>query len=171
MIKQSLPAVSQVTSETFESVKALDKIVVVAYLKEGDKPSNETYTSIAEALRDEYLFAGTNDVVLAEAEGVAQPAIVLYKDFDDGKDIFKGKFEKEEITSFIKSASTPLVGEVGPETYSGYMAVSFHWPPRLHCSCQLKLLQSSLGRDSARLYLCRITRRTGAVRNGSQTTC
>ncbi|EER28208.1 protein disulfide-isomerase precursor [Coccidioides posadasii str. Silveira] len=122
MIKQSLPAVSKVTSDTFETIKGLDKIVVVGYFKEDDKASNETFTSIAEALRDEYLFAGTNDATLAEAEGVSQPAIVLYKDFDDRKDIFVDKFDKEAITHFVKTASTPLVGEVGPETYSGYMA-------------------------------------------------
>ncbi|WEW55609.1 protein disulfide-isomerase precursor [Emydomyces testavorans] len=122
MIKQSLPAVSKVTSDTFETIKALDKIVIIGYFKEGDKKSNETFTSIAESLRDEYLFAGTSDNALAEAEGVSQPAIVLYKDFDERKAVFGNEFDKDAITRFIKSASTPLVGEVGPETYSSYMA-------------------------------------------------
>lgn len=122
MVKQSLPAVSPVTADTLETIKTLDKIVVIGYFGKDDKASNETFTSIAESLRDDYLFAATNDAAVAEAEGVSQPAVVLYKDFDDKKDTFKEKFEKEEITKFVKSASTPLVGEVGPETYSGYMS-------------------------------------------------
>ncbi|EEP80838.1 protein disulfide-isomerase [Uncinocarpus reesii 1704] len=122
MIKQSLPAVSKVTPDTFEAVKSLDKIVVIGYFKEDDKASNETFTSVAEALRDEYLFAGANDVAMAEAEGVSQPAVVLYKDFDEGKDVFTSKFDQDALTRFVRTSSTPLVGEVGPETYSGYMA-------------------------------------------------
>ena len=124
MIRQSLPAVSTVTSEGLEDFKNLDKVTVVAYIAEDDKESNETYTSIAEKLRDEYLFGGTNDAALAKAEGVEQPAIVLYKDFDERKDVFGEKFEAEAIESFVKTASVPLVGVVGPETYAGYISVS-----------------------------------------------
>ncbi|KAK2798211.1 hypothetical protein FQN50_008909 [Emmonsiellopsis sp. PD_5] len=122
MIKQSLPAVSTVTAENLEEVKTLDKIVVIGYFAEDDKASNESFTAVAEALRDSFLFAGTNDAALASGEEVKQPSIVLYKEFDERKAVFDDKFEQEAITSFIKSASTPLVGEVGPETYSGYMS-------------------------------------------------
>ncbi|PGH11222.1 protein disulfide-isomerase domain [Polytolypa hystricis UAMH7299] len=121
MVKQSLPAVSDVTADNLEEVKTLDKVVVVGYFASDDKESSESFTSIAESLRDDYLFAATNDAELAKAEGSKQPGVVLYKEFDDKKDVYDGKFD-EELTAFIKSASTPLVGEVGPETYSGYMS-------------------------------------------------
>lgn len=123
MIRQSLPAVSTLTSEGLEDFKTLDKVTVVAYLAEDDKTSNESYTALAEKLRDEYLFGGTNDAALAKAEGVDQPAIVLYKDFDERKDVFTNKFDAEAIENFVKTASIPLVGVVGPETYSGYISV------------------------------------------------
>jgi len=64
-----------------------------------------------------------NDAKLAKAEGVKAPAMVLYKSFDNGKDTFEGKFDKDTISKFIKTSAIPLVGEVGPETYAGYMAV------------------------------------------------
>lgn len=123
MIKQSLPAVSTVTTDNLEEFKTLDKVVVVAYLPENDKASNQTFTTIAEDLRDDYLFGGTSDPALAKSEGVEQPAIVLYKDFDDKKDIFTSELEDDAVRDFIKTASTPLVGAVGPETYAGYMSV------------------------------------------------
>ncbi|XXG94471.1 hypothetical protein Hte_000728 [Hypoxylon texense] len=122
MIKQSLPAVSPLTPETLEDFKTADKVVLVAYIDSSDKASNETYTKIAEKLRDSYLFGATNDAALAEAEGVKAPALVLYKQFDEGKATFTEKFEEKAIEDFAKVASTPLIGEVGPDTYSGYMS-------------------------------------------------
>ncbi|MCJ1263627.1 protein disulfide-isomerase precursor [Lobaria immixta] len=122
MTKQSLPAVSTLSSETLEEFKTADKVVLVAYYAADDTISNTTFSAVAEKLRDEYLFGATNDVALAKAEGVQQPAIVLYKTFDEGKNTFAEKFDEEVITSFAKAAAIPLVGEVGPETYADYMA-------------------------------------------------
>ena len=124
MTKQALPAVSVLTSETLEEFKTADKVVLVAYFGADDKTSNTTFSEVAETMRDDYLFGATNDASLAEAEGVKQPSIVLYKTFDEGKNTFTEKFDKETITKFTKTAAVPLVGEVGPETYAGYMAVS-----------------------------------------------
>lgn len=124
MTKQALPAVSVLSSETLEEFKTADKVVLVAFFEAGDKASNTTFSEVAETMRDDYLFGATNDAALAEAEGVKRPGIVLYKSFDEGKNTFEEKFEKEALTTFTKTAATPLVGEVGPETYAGYMAVS-----------------------------------------------
>ena len=124
MTKQSLPAVSSLTAENIEEFKSADRVVLVAFFEAGDKTSNATFSSVASILRDDYVFGATNDAALAEAEGVKFPAIVLYKSFDEGKNTFGEKFDKETITKFIKTAGVPLVGEVGPETYAEYMAVS-----------------------------------------------
>ncbi len=122
MTKQNLPAVSDVTKDSLEEFKTADKVVLVAYFAADDKASNETFTSVANGLRDNYLFGATNDAALAKAEGVEQPGLVLYKSFDEGKDVFTEKFEADAIREFAKVAATPLIGEVGPDTYSGYMA-------------------------------------------------
>jgi protein disulfide-isomerase A1 len=121
MIKQSLPAVSVLDKDSHDEFTKADKVVLVAYFAADDKDTNATYTSAAESLRDSYLFGATNDAALAKAAGVEAPALVLYKTFDEGKAVYDGKFEIEKILEFAKTASTPLVGEVGPETYSGYM--------------------------------------------------
>lgn len=125
MTKQSLPAVSELkSSEALEEFKTADKVVLVGYFAADDKTNNATFTEIAEEQRDSFLFGASSDADLAKAEGVKQPAIVLYKAFDEGKNTFEKKFTKEAIMEFAQTASTPLIGEVGPETYSGYMAVS-----------------------------------------------
>ncbi|KAH8815005.1 thioredoxin-like domain-containing protein [Xylogone sp. PMI_703] len=122
MTKQSLPAVSTVTKDTLEDFKKADKVVVVAYFAADDKSSNTTFTTVAEKHRDDFLFGASNDAALAEAEGVSFPGVVLYKSFDDGKSVFTKAFEAEEIENFAKVSSIPLIGEVGPETYSTYMS-------------------------------------------------
>ncbi|PSR92246.1 protein disulfide isomerase [Coniella lustricola] len=122
MIKQSLPPVSILTSETLEDFKKADKVVLVAYFDATDKSSNDTFTQVAEKFRDNYPFGATSDAALAEAEGVKAPAVVLYKDFDEGKSVFSEKFDIDAIEAFTKTAATPLIGEVGPETYADYMS-------------------------------------------------
>ncbi|KAL8827196.1 MAG: hypothetical protein Q9170_007110 [Blastenia crenularia] len=122
MTKQALPAVSVLTSESLEEFKTADKVVVVAYFAADDKKSNSSFSEVAEGLRDDHLFGATNDADLAKAEGVKQPSIVLYKSFDEGKNTFDDKFSKETIEKWVKTSAIPLVGEVGPDTYAGYMA-------------------------------------------------
>lgn len=123
MTKQALPAVSTLTSDTLEEFKTQDKVVIVAYFAADDKTSNETISKVADSMRDEHLFGATNDAALAEAAGVTQPGLVLYKDFDEGVVKFDKKLTTEEIREFVKTFSVPLVGEIGPDTYAGYMEV------------------------------------------------
>ncbi|KAF2769403.1 protein disulfide isomerase [Teratosphaeria nubilosa] len=123
MIKQQLPAVSLLTAkDALEEFKTADKIVLVGFFDKDDKSSNLTFGEVADELRDSFLFGATSDKALAEAEGVKQPAIVLYKTFDEGKNTFEEGFTKDAVTEFAKTAATPLIGEVGPETYADYMA-------------------------------------------------
>ena len=136
MTKQALPAVSLLTSgDALDEFKTADKVVMVGYFSATDKKSNETYTEVAEELRESFLFGATSDEALAEAEGVKQPAIILYKTFDEGKNTFTETFSKDAISEFAKTASTPLIGEVGPETYAGYMAVSTSFTLYYPLSC------------------------------------
>jgi len=122
MTKQSLPAVSILSKDTLEDFKTADKVVLVAYFDVEDKTSNATFSTVAEKLRDNFLFGASSDAALAEAEGVSFPSVVLYKSFDEGKSIFTEVFDAETIEKFANTASIPLIGEVGPETYAGYMA-------------------------------------------------
>ena len=153
MTKQSLPAVSVVDKATIEDFKTADKVVLVGYFAADDKASNESFTAAANGLRDNFLFGATNDAALAKAEGVSQPAIVLYKSFDEGKNTFDDKFSKDAITTFANTASVPLIGEVGPETYAGYMAVSLD-----NSRFISRLLTSNSGRYSSCLHLRRDSR-------------
>ncbi|KAL8955448.1 MAG: hypothetical protein Q9183_006639, partial [Haloplaca sp. 2 TL-2023] len=108
---------------TLEEFKTADKVVVVAYFDKDDKKSNTSFSEVAEGLRDDFLFGAINDADVAKEEGVKQPSIILYKSFDEGKNTFEEKFSKDNLEKWIKTSAIPLVGEVGPDTYAGYMAV------------------------------------------------
>ncbi|KOS20891.1 Protein disulfide-isomerase [Escovopsis weberi] len=122
MVKQSLPAVSTLTKETHDEFKDSDHVVIIAYVNADDKASSESFHGVGNELREKFFFGISDDAAIAKAEGVEAPAIVLYKDFDERKAVYTGKFESDDIMSFIQTAATPEVGEVGPETYSAYMS-------------------------------------------------
>ena len=163
MTKQSLPAVSAVTPDTLDEFKSADNVVLVAYFDAKDTKSNETFTGVANSLRDSYLFGATNDADVANAEGVKQPGIALYKQFDEGKNVFEDKFNAEAIEKFAKTASVPLIGEVGPETYSGYMAVS---DDSMLVATAPSRADSCSGPNSSRLRLRRVCGRARGAHQG-----
>ena len=121
MIKQSLPAVSPITPENFETFTKSDKVVIVGFFNADDTTSNQTFSAVANTQRDDFLFGATNDESLAKAEGVKKPAVVMYKAYDEGKAVYTGAFEQVPLQTWAKQSAVPLMGEVGPETYTGYM--------------------------------------------------
>jgi len=121
MIKQSLPAVSLVTAESFEEFIKSDKVVVVGFVDPADQNSNATFTAVASSQRDDYIFGACSDATIAKAQGVSIPGVVVYKDFDEGKVVYSGPFEDDAIKTWTKQSAVPIIGEVGPETYAGYM--------------------------------------------------
>ncbi|CCG82974.1 Protein disulfide-isomerase [Taphrina deformans PYCC 5710] len=122
MTKQSLPAVSELTAETFDAFSKSDKVVAISFVDKDDTASASTFSDVANVLRDDFLFGTVADADVAKLQGVVAPALVVYKTFDDGKDVFDGKFDTEKIKDFVKSASIPLLGEIGPDTYQSYMS-------------------------------------------------
>ena len=121
MIKQSLPAVSLITPENFETFTISDKVVIVGFFDADDTTSNETFAAVATTLRDDFLFGATNDESLAKGESVKIPAVVMYKTYDEGKTVYSGAFEQVHLQAWVKQTAVPLVGELSPDTYSGYM--------------------------------------------------
>ncbi|KAI5295118.1 protein disulfide-isomerase precursor, partial [Ascosphaera acerosa] len=88
MRRQALPTVTHVdTAEQLKGFQALDNITVVGFISADDKDSLETFTRVADNLRDSYPFSVTTAAAIADAEldGAKLPSIALYKNFDEGK--------------------------------------------------------------------------------------
>ncbi|GAO50371.1 hypothetical protein G7K_4498-t1 [Saitoella complicata NRRL Y-17804] len=121
MVKQSLPAVSELTSSNFEDFTTSDNVVVVAFFDAKDTESNSTFSAVANKQRDDFLFGATTDKKLAKKAGVKVPGVAVYKKFDDGLDVYGGEFDAKAIEHFARAAAIPLIGEIGPETYQSYI--------------------------------------------------
>ncbi|KAK3823827.1 MAG: thioredoxin-like protein [Linnemannia gamsii] len=114
--KQNLPAISDVTAETLEAFSKSDKVVIVGVLPKGDE-RREELERIANIYRDDYVFG----VIEASEEVPSGSGIVLYKQFDEGKNVLDGTFDAESLVEFIKANSVPTMDEIGPNNYARYM--------------------------------------------------
>ncbi|KCV70239.1 hypothetical protein H696_02569 [Fonticula alba] len=121
MKKQVLPAVS-----TFEKADELtkfiedDRVVVVGFFEEGDaKAAN--FKNVAEKLREKMSFASTTSADLAKAHGVTAPAVVLFKKFDEGKNILQGSdFSVDTVQKFVSDNSVALMEDLNQSNYQHF---------------------------------------------------
>ncbi|KAG8953618.1 protein disulfide-isomerase precursor [Tulasnella sp. 424] len=124
MLKQSLPAVSDVTAANHEEFKSTDKVVVVAYLGSKTDAPAPAFSEVAEKHRDDYLFGISTDEQAAKIAGVQAPAIVVYQKFDNGRADFPVNGIKntnvEVLEKFILDNSVALLDQVTGENYPAY---------------------------------------------------
>ena len=104
---------------------------VVGFFASDDHVSREAFTSVAEAMHEDYVLGITADDNLAKREGISVPGIAVYKSFDgeEEKNILKllpcdSSQATRSISTFIKAAGTPLVAEFHPEVHRNYVDVS-----------------------------------------------
>lgn len=121
MKKQALPALSELTADSYADFKSKDRVVAIAYLDSSDKAHLDAVNAVANNLRDNYLFGVVHDAAVAEKAGVTAPAFVVYRQFDEPEVKFDGKsFNEEAITNFIKAESIPLIDELNAENFMSY---------------------------------------------------
>jgi protein disulfide-isomerase A1 len=122
--RQSLPTISIVTADSLQDLKSTSNVVVVGYFAPDDNISHKAFTSVAEAMHEDFVFGVTNDDALAKKEQINVPGIALYKNFDEGKNAFELTHDSQAISAFVKAAGTPLVAEFYPELHFSYIDVS-----------------------------------------------
>ncbi|KXN89629.1 Protein disulfide-isomerase [Leucoagaricus sp. SymC.cos] len=123
MTKQSLPAVSEVTSENHEEFQKADKVVVVAYLPSGASEPAPVFSAAAEKHRDDFLFGLSTDKAAAEAAGVTPPALVVYRSFDEPSSEYPypvSDLKVDDISEWVKELAIPIIDEVSGENYAIY---------------------------------------------------
>jgi len=97
-----------------EAVKAFvdgNDIAVIGYFKDAESDAAKAFLAAAGGL-DDYPFGIT---AISMEEGKDE-GIVLFKNFDEGKNVFDGEFSEEEISTFVTSNSLPLVVDFNQET-------------------------------------------------------
>ncbi|KAG6890343.1 hypothetical protein C0992_002168 [Termitomyces sp. T32_za158] len=123
MVKQSLPAVSEVTAENHEEFIKADKFVVVAYLPTSTSSPASEFSAVAEKHRDDYLFGSTTDKEAAKAAGVTAPAVVVYRTYDEPQSVYPYPVAGAKDTDFeewLTELAVPVIDEVSGENYQIY---------------------------------------------------
>jgi len=123
MVKQSLPAVSEVTAANHEEFQKADKLVVVAYLPTSTSEPAPEFSAAAEKHRDEYLFGLTTDEEAIKAAGVKAPAIVVYRSYDEPRSEYPypvSSTTTKDLEEWLAELAIPVIDEVSGENYATY---------------------------------------------------
>lgn len=116
--KHAAPPVTILTPETLPAFAQSERVVVVAVLPAND-PQREEFDKIARYYRDDLIFG-----VVEEHPDVKAPAVVLYKKFDEGKNILEGEITDASLVNFVRANCLPTIDEIGATNYAHYMDAS-----------------------------------------------
>jgi protein disulfide-isomerase A1 len=109
LLKKTGPAAKDLnTVEEAETFIKDNTVVVVGFFSDRDSDEAKAFFSAANAV-DEYPFAiTTNEEVIKKYE-TESGKIILFKQFDEGKAVYDGKFEDADIKKFVTSQAMALV--------------------------------------------------------------
>jgi len=119
MKRQARPAVTEFSSYDDAKTFADSENVVVLFFGNADSSEYTSFKEAAETMRNEFSFGAVFSEEVAQKFEATIPSVVLFKKFDEGKNVFSGDFA--EITSFVRQNSVPLIDEIGPENYKKYI--------------------------------------------------
>ncbi|KAJ2803239.1 protein disulfide-isomerase precursor [Coemansia helicoidea] len=120
MRKQLLPPLSTLDADSIDKFAKSDRVVVVGFVEDDGAAEHAVLDELAKELRDEFTFGVVTDKELAAKHGVTVPGVAVFKEFDDGKDVFGDEITADALRAFIKASSIPLLGEISGENYSLY---------------------------------------------------
>lgn len=123
--RQAMPAVAEITLESFQNFKSSFDTIAVAYLDEFDDAARKSFICLAEDMHDDLVFGVTSDRDLAAAEDVGIPTIVVYKSVAEQKTVLYNNLSQETMAKFLRMATRPLVMEILPELYEDMSKVPF----------------------------------------------
>jgi protein disulfide-isomerase A1 len=121
MKKQVLPAVSVLESAEVKNFADSDKVVVIGFFESTEGKDFDTFSSVAKQLRDDYTFGVSTDAAVASELGAEVPGVILFKKFDERKNVFDEPLTKTALSSFIKANAIPTMDDIGPQNYQKFV--------------------------------------------------
>ncbi|XP_040186748.1 protein disulfide-isomerase isoform X1 [Rana temporaria] len=101
-----------------------NEVAVVGFFKDSESELAKAFLQAADSV-DDLQFAITSDDAAFSKYEVGKDGIVLFKKFDEGKNVFEGEATKDEVLNFVKSNQLPLVVEfteqTAPKIFGGEM--------------------------------------------------
>lgn len=108
--KTGPPAAALTSVEIAETFIKDNKVAVIGFFKDQESAEAKTFLAAANAI-DEYPFGITSDEAVYTKYEAKCGAIVLFKQFDEGKSVFDGESTEAAIKQFVTVQSMPLIVE------------------------------------------------------------
>ncbi|XP_072167834.1 protein disulfide-isomerase 2-like [Diadema setosum] len=112
--KTGPPAKTLENAQAVEDFKESADVVVVGFFKDVESDAAKLFIEVADSM-DSIPFGITSDDATLEKFEAADGSVILFKKFDEGKNVFEGELTAASLTSFIGRNSLPLVVEFGDE--------------------------------------------------------
>lgn len=124
--KQVLATVNSLATKALHDAfleKEKEEIVLIGYFDADDTVAKGALWAAAEKLHEDFPIGVTFNADAAAKAGVSFPSIVMYEPNGEGKEVYKGDIEDiEAIKTFAKTTYTPLIGELGYNTWRNYVS-------------------------------------------------
>jgi protein disulfide-isomerase A1 len=109
LLKKTGPATKELeTVEAAEEFLKEAQVAVVGFFTDRDSDEAKAFISTANAV-DDYPFGITSSAEVYKKYETESGKIVLFKQFDEGKAVYDGKFDTESIKKFVSTEAMPLV--------------------------------------------------------------
>jgi len=106
------------TLEEVEGAKAFiadNEIAIVGFFKDIESADAKAFLGAAGSM-DDYPFAITSVAAIFEEYKVSESGVVLFKNFDEGRNDLEGEVSEDAIVKFVSGNALPLVVEFNQET-------------------------------------------------------
>jgi len=113
--KSGPPAISLADPEASKKFIEDNKVAVIGFFKNKESAEAKAFLEAADSLEDAK-FGITSEDEVFKAHEVDGDKLVLFKQFDEGRNDFDGKYEAAEITTFVQTNSLPILVEFNGET-------------------------------------------------------
>lgn len=115
--KKSGPAALPIaTSEDLKKFQADNEVAVLGLFKNAESDAAKAFNGVAQVVDSVSFGIATEQALFDELKVSGDEHVILFKNFDEGRNDFDGKFVEEEIKKFIHSNQLALVSEFNQET-------------------------------------------------------
>eukprot|EP00045_Choanoeca_perplexa_P012720 m.140746 g.140746 ORF g.140746 m.140746 type:complete len:521 (-) comp16114_c1_seq1:66-1628(-) len=114
--KSGPPATDAATVAAVEKIAKTGDVTVLGVFSAKEDIEADTFIAVASAMDFNFVISTSEEV--ATHYKTKAPGMVVIKEFDGGNVVYDGKFEGEDLTTFINAESMPLVMEFTDESAS-----------------------------------------------------
>uniref|UniRef100_A0A1W7R9Z7 Protein disulfide-isomerase n=1 Tax=Hadrurus spadix TaxID=141984 RepID=A0A1W7R9Z7_9SCOR len=109
------PADNLETVDSANTFQASAEVVLVGFFKDQTSDTAKVFLEVA-LESDDYAFGITSQDEVFQAYNMEKDGIVLFKQFDEGRNDFEGEITADALKEFINANSLPLVVEFNQDT-------------------------------------------------------